>query len=71
MPNPRIYPLTFTPVLRDYLWGGRRLATLYGRNLPPGIVAESWEISGHPTAPTVADAGYWTCLLYTSPSPRD
>ncbi len=59
MHNPRIYPLTFTPVLRDYLWGGRRLETLYGRDLPPGIVAESWEISGHPTAPTVADAGYW------------
>ncbi|MCX6029937.1 MAG: class I mannose-6-phosphate isomerase [Chloroflexi bacterium] len=60
MHDPQVYPLTFTPVLRDYIWGGRRLETLYGRDLPPGIVAESWEISGHPTAPTVADAGYWT-----------
>jgi mannose-6-phosphate isomerase len=58
--DPQVYPLTFTPVLRDYIWGGRRLETLYGRGLPPGIVAESWEISGHPAAPTVADAGYWT-----------
>ncbi len=57
--DPIIYPLTFTPVLRDYLWGGRRLETLYGRHLPPGVVAESWEISGHPTASTVADAGRW------------
>jgi mannose-6-phosphate isomerase len=57
--DERVYPLTFTPVLRDYIWGGRRLETLYGRRLPPGIVAESWEISGHPTAPTMADNGYW------------
>ena len=59
MSNPRIYPLTFTPALRDYLWGGRRLETLFGRKLPPGRVAESWEISGHPHAPTPADTGYW------------
>jgi mannose-6-phosphate isomerase len=57
--DQRIYPLTFTPALRDYIWGGRRLEELYGRRLPPGITAESWEISGHPNAPTAADAGYW------------
>ncbi|HEX9115453.1 MAG TPA: type I phosphomannose isomerase catalytic subunit [Anaerolineae bacterium] len=57
--DERIYPLTFTPALRDYIWGGRRLAELYGRELPPGKIAESWEISGHPAAPTAADAGYW------------
>lgn len=54
-----IYPLTFEPVLRDYLWGGRNLETLFGRHLPPGITAESWEISGHPTAPTRVDWGLW------------
>jgi mannose-6-phosphate isomerase len=59
MHDAQIYPLTFAPVLRDYLWGGRRLETALGRPLPPGIVAESWEISGHPTAPTSADYGYW------------
>jgi len=56
-PNRLIYPLTFTPQLRDYVWGGRNLAVLYNRNLPPGITAESWEISGHPNAPTVVDDG--------------
>jgi mannose-6-phosphate isomerase len=59
MSEPMLYPLTFTPVLRDYMWGGRRLETLYGRRLPPGIIAESWEISAHPHGSTVADAGYW------------
>ena len=53
-----LYPLTFTPALRDYVWGGRNLEKL-GRRLPPGKVAESWEISGHPSAPTVVDAGPW------------
>ncbi|NLG51020.1 MAG: mannose-6-phosphate isomerase [Chloroflexi bacterium] len=55
----RIYPLTFTPEFRDYIWGGRHLETVFGRQLPPGIVAESWDISGHPSSPTRADAGYW------------
>jgi mannose-6-phosphate isomerase len=50
-------PLIFDPVLRDYIWGGRRLASLFGRSLPPGITAESWEISGHPTAPTRVSGG--------------
>jgi mannose-6-phosphate isomerase len=57
-PN-EIYPMTFTPVLRDYIWGGRRLETLFGRELPPGIVAESWEISGHPSGSTPAANGPW------------
>ncbi|MFQ5578436.1 MAG: type I phosphomannose isomerase catalytic subunit [Anaerolineae bacterium] len=54
-----IYPLTFTPQLRDYIWGGRNLETFYNRRLPPGITAESWEISGHPAAATVVEDGLW------------
>lgn len=51
-----LYPLTFEPQFRDYIWGGRGLETL-GRRLPPGIVAESWEISGHASSPTAVDSG--------------
>lgn len=47
-----IYPLTFKPVFRDYIWGGRNLETKLGRHIPPGVVAESWDISGHPSSPT-------------------
>lgn len=57
MPTNCHIPLTFTPQLRDYIWGGRNLERLYGRALPPGITAESWEISGHPNAATVVDEG--------------
>ncbi|HYH02947.1 MAG TPA: type I phosphomannose isomerase catalytic subunit [Bacillota bacterium] len=43
-----MYPLKFQPIYKDYLWGGRNLVQL-GKVLPPeGIVAESWEVSGHP-----------------------
>ncbi len=39
-----LYPLTFTPIYRDYVWGGDRLATVFGRKLPGPVIAESWEI---------------------------
>lgn len=55
--NSQIYPLTFAPQFQDYIWGGRNLETKLGRQIPPGIIAESWEISGHPAAPTRADNG--------------
>lgn len=51
-----LYPLTFTPVLKDYIWGGRNLEKL-GRDLPEGIIAESWEIAGHEDGTTVVNNG--------------
>jgi len=50
-------PLTFTPHLKDYLWGGRELERLFGRELPEGVTAESWEISGHQAGVSVVDSG--------------
>lgn len=40
-----LYPLMFKPVYKNYIWGGDRIARRYGRSLPPGIYAESWEIT--------------------------
>ena len=41
-----LYPLTFQPIFKERLWGGRRLARLYGKTLPPKApIGESWEIS--------------------------
>jgi len=54
-----IYPMTFEPVFKGYIWGGRNLETLYGRKLPEGVVAESWEISAFPGAATRVTSGYW------------
>ena len=57
MTHNHLYPMTFTPVLKDYLWGGRNLATRLGRELPAGIIAESWEIAGHEDGTSVVDNG--------------
>jgi mannose-6-phosphate isomerase len=44
-----LYPLTFQPIFKDRVWGGRSLARLYGKQLPPKIpIGESWEISDRP-----------------------
>jgi mannose-6-phosphate isomerase len=55
--DQHIYPLFFEPVFRDYIWGGRNLETLLGRTIPDGVVAESWEISGHPSSSTRVENG--------------
>jgi mannose-6-phosphate isomerase len=45
-------------VLKDYLWGGRNLATKLGRALPAeGVVAESWEIAAHEDGASVVENG--------------
>jgi mannose-6-phosphate isomerase len=52
------YPLRFQPVLRRYLWGGRRLETVLGKPLPPGDdYAESWEVVDHGEDQSVVVAG--------------
>ena len=57
MPQSALYPLTFAPIFKDYPWGGRNLATLLGRAIPDGIVAESWEIAAHPNGSSPIAAG--------------
>lgn len=43
-----LYPLRFEPLLRRYLWGGRRLGTVLNKPLGPGEdYAESWEVVDH------------------------
>lgn len=59
------YPLTFSPVLKNYIWGGRNLTRL-GRNLPPDeIVAESWEIAGHADGASIVANGAYAGKLLT------
>lgn len=53
----RLPPIQFRPVLKNYIWGGRNLASVLGRKLPDGSIAESWEISDHPHGETKVDSG--------------
>lgn len=44
-----LYPLTFKPIFKERVWGGRKLEQLYQKPLPPGPpIGESWEISDRP-----------------------
>jgi mannose-6-phosphate isomerase len=44
-----LYPLTFLPIFKERVWGGRNLERLYRKKLPPGRpIGESWEISDRP-----------------------
>lgn len=40
--------LRLTPIYKDYLWGGDRIAAYYARKGAPTRTAESWEVSAHP-----------------------
>jgi mannose-6-phosphate isomerase len=47
--QPMLYPLTFKPIFKERVWGGRRIEELYGKSLPPGVpIGESWEITDRP-----------------------
>jgi mannose-6-phosphate isomerase len=51
-------PLTFEPLFMERVWGGRRLAELYGKPLPAGeVIGESWELVDRPEAQSVVAAG--------------
>jgi mannose-6-phosphate isomerase len=52
----KLYPLTFTPVLKDYIWGGRNLENL-GRVLRPAKTGESWESAAHEDGTAVVNNG--------------
>lgn len=49
--------LRLTPIYKDYLWGGGRIASRYGRAATPSPCAESWEISAHPDGDGVVRDG--------------
>lgn len=58
MNRPLSSPLVFEPHFMERIWGGRRLESLFGKNLPPGkTIGESWEISDRPEAQSVVKAG--------------
>ena len=44
-----MYPLTFQPIYKEKIWGGRNLQRLFGRKLPEGLnIGESWELADLP-----------------------
>jgi mannose-6-phosphate isomerase len=55
-----MYPLRFEPRLKERVWGGRNLESLYGKSLPPSVpIGESWEITDRPGDVSVILNGPW------------
>lgn len=52
-----LYPLLFTPVYKDYIWGGRRIPQRFNREQQADVCAESWEISDRPEGMSVVSNG--------------
>jgi mannose-6-phosphate isomerase len=51
-------PLVFTPIFQQRIWGGSKLAELFGKQLPAGKrIGESWEIVDRPEAQSIVANG--------------
>jgi mannose-6-phosphate isomerase len=55
-----LYPMLCRPLFVPRIWGGRRLARLYGKPLPPGEpIGESWEVADLPEGSSwIANGAY-------------
>lgn len=60
-----IYPLVFTPILKERIWGGNNLKTYLNKNVSQhDVIGESWEISTVENDISVVSEGvYKDCLL--------
>src|SRR5437588_8740657 len=53
-----LYPLTFHPIFKERIWGGRNIERLFGKQLPQRApIGESWEISDRPDDASVISNG--------------
>jgi mannose-6-phosphate isomerase len=51
------YPLTFEPIYKKKIWGGRKLAEVFKRELPGNKIGESWELAAHPNGTSIVNNG--------------
>ncbi len=50
--------LTFNPLFQERIWGGSKLAELFGKKIPPNKrIGESWEIVDRPEAQSIVRNG--------------
>jgi mannose-6-phosphate isomerase len=51
-------PIVFKPIFQERIWGGRKLAELFAKQLPAGKrIGEAWEIVDRPEAQSVVARG--------------
>ncbi len=52
------------PAFKDYLWGGTKLRTVFGKKCDYDIIAESWELSAHPDGQSRIASGRHRGMLF-------
>lgn len=53
-------PMLLKPAFKDYLWGGTRLRSEFGKQCSLDKIAESWELSCHPDGESVICSGEYS-----------
>ena len=54
----QLYPLKFKAILKDRIWGGEKLKTVFGKQGNCSLCGESWEISAVPGDISVVENGF-------------
>ena len=63
-------PLKIKATYKDYIWGGEKLRTKYGKNTDIAPLAESWELSCHPDGlSTIEGSANETLASYIKKNP--
>ena len=50
-------PLFMKPVFQEKIWGGSRLKTVFGYDIPSDKIGEDWAISAHPNGVSMIENG--------------
>lgn len=53
-----LYPLKFSPILKDKIWGGTKLKTIFDKAAATDKLGESWELSGYEGDESVVTNGF-------------
>ena len=57
----KFYPITFSPILKDRIWGGTKLKSYLHKNSDSQTTGESWEISTVPGDISVVNSVLLKC----------
>lgn len=61
-----LYPFKFNPIYKEILWGGKRIAQFFDREIPEGNIAESWELSCRADSMSVVSNGEYRGIELSS-----
>ncbi len=53
------YPIKFTPILKERIWGGEKLITIFNKESDKSNIGESWEISDVKGDISIVSNGYF------------